>query len=63
MHHAVKAGREVNNTVDGTFGIDEPKFASGSQGIMGFDVGVGVEYGGEGGGGIYDVEPHQFVIV
>ncbi|OBT98935.1 hypothetical protein VE01_02449 [Pseudogymnoascus verrucosus] len=50
MHHAIEAGREVNNTADGFSGIDEPKFASGSQGIMGFDVCVGVEYRGEGGG-------------
>ncbi|KAL5349580.1 hypothetical protein ACLOAV_005875 [Pseudogymnoascus australis] len=50
MHHAIEAGREVNNTADGSSGIDEPKFASGSQGIMGFDVCVGVEYRGEGGG-------------
>ncbi|KFX98531.1 hypothetical protein O988_04292, partial [Pseudogymnoascus sp. VKM F-3808] len=57
-HHAIEAGREFNNTGDGSSGIDEPKFASGSQGIMGFDIYVGVEYRGEGGGGIYDVEPH-----
>ncbi|KAL5354786.1 hypothetical protein ACLOAV_000876 [Pseudogymnoascus australis] len=58
-----KPGAKSTNMADGASGIDEPNFASGSQGIMGFDAGVGVEYGGEGGGGIYDVEPHQFVIV
>ena len=63
MHHAVETRREVDDSADGAAGIYEPEFAGGQEGVVGCDVGVGIEGGWEAGGGVDYVEAHEGIVV
>lgn len=63
MHHAVGGRGEVDHPAYGAVRVYEPELAGGGERVVGGDVLVVGEGGGELGGGVDDVEGEGLVVV
>lgn len=61
MHNRVAVGCEIDDARDGAIGVCQFEGFGGEEGVVGVEVGIGCEVGGELGGGVDDVEGHSVV--